>query len=67
VIKYLRERRLAYGFRGFSPWSLGSITFGPGMRWHIMAEGRGRAKLLTSWQTGSREAEKKGLGTRSIL
>jgi hypothetical protein len=54
--KYLREINLkkerfvlAFGFRGFSIWLLGPITFRPMVGEYIMVEGFSKINLLSLW------------------
>jgi hypothetical protein len=49
---------LAHCFRGYSPWSVGSIVLGPELRQNLMIGVCGRTELLTSWQLGNKEMER---------
>jgi hypothetical protein len=48
---------MAHDFRGFRPYLVGSIAFGPGVRQNITLGMCGRAKLFTSWQLRSKKRE----------
>jgi hypothetical protein len=73
VMKYLREINLkkercilAHSFRDFSPWLLGPIILD---LWEgkTYGKGHGKAKLLTTWWTGAKKEESKGLGLKCPL
>jgi hypothetical protein len=55
VTKNLRRKGLLC-FRVLSPWSLGSVAFGPVVAQQIMAVACGTGSLVTCWQP---EAKKK--------
>jgi hypothetical protein len=54
-------------FRGFSPWSAGSIAIRPAAHRNIMGEEHSVGMLFTSLLPGSQERDRKGPGTRYIF
>lgn len=65
VIQYLRTSTskeegltVAQGFRHFNPWSVGSVGWVPMVRQNILEEVHRGAKVLTSWQPGSKRDQK---------
>jgi hypothetical protein len=50
---------LTHGFRGFTPWLVGSVAFRPVVRQHIMVKAYVR-EPLTSSQSEGKEKQRKG-------